>query len=393
MRFFKTAFFKHIRVLIALCAMAPGLSACLSPDKKSFSEAEWSQKVEETGVHDLYAPHLKDGRFFSPWMKAGDKSFWDVLFWKITAQKNYTPTQEAFLPRVLENTAERIARTRGDFILWIGHNTFLIRIGATWWLTDPIFSKRALVPPRETPPALTLEAFNELAREVEDIRVVISHNHYDHLDAPTLKKLPRHCRFYTPLGLGDYIRDMGQSRVTEMDWWEEIDLGNGSRLICLPAQHWSLRIGMKRNASLWASFLLITPQTTLYFGGDSGYFKGFREIGRKYPAIDYAFMAVTAYHPRWFMHVHHMNVPEAAKAFDELGARFFIPTQWGTFRLGNEPAGYPGLDLRRHIDKNREDPSRFKIMDIGRIIPIQKGHSHSKKTFPFKKTIKRRESS
>ena len=136
-----------------------------------------------------------------------------------------------------------------------------------------------------------------------------------------------------------------------MDWWEEIDLKKGSKLICLPAQHWSLRISQGRNQSLWASYLLITPSVTLYFGGDSGYFKGFMEIGRKYPGIDYAFMATTAYHPRWFMHFQHMNIEEAIKGFEELGARTFIPTQWGTFHLGSEPAGYPGLDLTRQIEK------------------------------------------
>ncbi len=155
-----------------------------------------------------------------------------------------------------------------------------------------------------------------------------------------------------------------------MDWWEEIDLKKGSKLICLPAQHWSLRISQGRNQSLWASYLLITPSVTLYFGGDSGYFKGFREIGRKYPGIDYAFMATTAYHPRWFMHFQHMNIEEAIKGFEELGARTFIPTQWGTFHLGSEPAGYPGLDLTRHIEKNHLDPVRFAIMGIGEILPI-----------------------
>ncbi|MBU2453237.1 MAG: hypothetical protein KJ668_07980, partial [Proteobacteria bacterium] len=140
----------------------------------------------------------------------------------------------------------------------------------------------------------------------------------------------------------------------------------------LPAQHWSLRISQKRNRSLWASYLLVTPSATLFFGGDSGYFKGFREFGKKYPDIDYAFMATTAYHPRWFMHHQHMNVKEAVKGFEELGARFFIPTQWGTFHLGSEPAGYPGLDLNRHIKENRLDPARFNIMDIGQILPIKK---------------------
>jgi L-ascorbate metabolism protein UlaG (beta-lactamase superfamily) len=122
---------------------------------------------------------------------------------------------------------------------------------------------------------------------------------------------------------------------------------------------------------LWASYLLITPRATLYFGGDSGYFKGFREIGRKFTSIDYAFMATTAYHPRWFMQYQHMNIQEAVQGFEELGARYFIPTQWGTFHLGSEPAGYPGLDLARYIQSHQLETDRFKILDIGQILPIE----------------------
>jgi len=94
---------------------------------------------------------------------------------------------------------------------------------------------------------------------------------------------------------------------------------------------------------LWASYLLITPETVIYYGGDSGYFVGYREIGRQFPNINYALLPLTAYHPRWFMHYAHMNVPEALAAFIDLGARYFIPNQWGTFHLGDEPPGYPIL--------------------------------------------------
>ena len=170
------------------------------------------------------------------------------------------------------------------------------------------------------------------------------------------------------MGLKSYVRRMNKPRVTEMNWWQQIDLGYGVKLICLPAQHWSLRLGQGRNTTLWAAWLLITPKATLFFGGDSGYFKGFREIGKKYPKIDFAFMATTAYHPRWFMHYQHLDVPEAVRAFEDLGARVFIPTQWGTFHLGSNPPGLPGLDLARHIKEKNLNPERFKILDIGEIL-------------------------
>ncbi len=364
MTLLKKAWYPAVLLLVIL----PVLFSCSSRDKESFSEAVWAERVEETRIQDLYAPHHENGRFFAPWMKMPDKRFRDVLGWKFFSKEVYTKEEKSFLPSMIPGTAERIAKTQGDFILWIGHNTFLIRLGDAYFLTDPIFSKRALLPARLTPPALSLEEINAFAKNVN---IIISHNHYDHLDRDSMEALPEHAAVFVPKGLKDLVLDMNKTNVVEMDWWEEAELDKGSKLVCLPAQHWSMRIGQGRNKTLWASYLLVTNRATLYFGGDSGYFKGFREIGRKLPGIDYAFMATTAYHPRWFMNYQHMNIEEAIKGFDELGARFFIPTQWGTFHLGKEPAGFPGLDLLRHIKDRGLDPARFKIMDIGEILEIR----------------------
>jgi len=359
--------FRHKVLSLAGVMAAVVICACTPKEKMTFSEKSWEKQVAQTRASDLYAPHVEDGRYFAPWMPMPDKSFLDVAWWKLFSKTDYTKKEQAFLPAVLPNTARRLEQTKGDFVLWIGHNTFLIRINNTYWLTDPIFSKRALVPARVTPPALTMEAFNRL---VPKVNIIISHNHYDHLDRATMKKLPADAPVYVPMGLKALVEKMNKQMVHEMDWWEEHDIGRGIRLICLPAQHWSLRITQGRNRTLWASWLLITPDLTLYFGGDSGYFKGFKEIGRKYPDIDYAFMATTAYHPRWFMAYNHMNIAEAVQGFSDLSARYFIPTQWGTFHLGDEPAGYPGLDLTRYITENHLDGGRFKIMDIGQMLPI-----------------------
>jgi len=127
------------------------------------------------------------------------------------------------------------------------------------------------------------------------------------------------------------------------------------------------------NTTLWASFLLITPHGTIYYGGDSGYFIGYKEIGRVYPGIDYALMPLGAYRPRWFMHYAHMNIDEVLQAFGDLGAQYLIPTQWGTFQLGDEPIGYPIIDLRRTMKEKGFDASRVMIMDLGEIVPIKSG--------------------
>jgi L-ascorbate metabolism protein UlaG (beta-lactamase superfamily) len=269
---------------------------------------------------------------------------------------------------VVDKAKERIlAMPQGDFIMWVGHATFLIRLNGEYWLVDPIFSERAVVVKRKTPPGITAEALREVA---PNLRVIITHNHYDHLDASSIEDLPENAKMFVPLGLKEYVQDMNKKDVMEMDWWQEIDCGNGVRLVCLPMQHWSRRFGQGPRETLWASYMLITPKVTIYLGGDTGYFIGYKEFAKRYPKIDYALLPTTAYHPRWFMHYNHMNVDEAIEAFKDLNARYMIPQQWGTFHLGDEPPGYSILELKKKIAERRLDASRFLIMDIGEILPI-----------------------
>ena len=176
--------------------------------------------------------------------------------------------------------------------------------------------------------------------------VVLSHNHYDHLDAASIEALAPRCRFLCPLGLGEFLRKRGARDVIELDWWQTAEIG-GTVFTFLPAQHWSRRFGMGWNETLWGSWLLERDDWKVYFGGDSGYFKGYREFGRRFPGIDVALIGVGAYAPRWFMHYAHMDVPETVRAFRELGARYLVPTQSGVLGLGDEPAARPALELER----------------------------------------------
>jgi L-ascorbate metabolism protein UlaG (beta-lactamase superfamily) len=233
-----------------------------------------------------------------------------------------------------------------------------------------MLSKRALLPARRTPPALDMDFLGSIT---DPVNVVISHSHYDHLDKATIQALPAHARVYVPLGLGAHVRGLHDGEVHEMNWWDQLDVDNGIRLTCMPAQHWSRRIGQDFNTTLWAGYLLQTEDASIYFVGDSGYFSGFQEIGKKFPRIDYVLMPLTAYHPRWFMHYAHMNAPESIQAFQDLEAGFYIPTQWGTFRLGDNPPGFPILDLQRTIDRLNLDPAPYLILDIGEIRLLDRG--------------------
>lgn len=344
------------------------MSCICSPP--AFDEAAWRREIESQKPENLRAPHFKDGKYFAPWSDTKHGGFMRLLKWKLSRKQDYTDEEKTFLPEVIRGLTERIkSMPSEDFIAWIGHSTFLMRIDGEYFLTDPMFSDRALLPRRKTPPAIT---GNELGEITSKINVLVSHNHYDHLDAESLRSLPGQARIFVPAGLKGYVEGLERKHVEEMDWWQTFDLGRGMKVVCLPAQHWSRRIGQGVNATLWASYMIVTPKITIYYAADSGYFIGYKEIGRLFPDIDYALMPTTAYQPRWFMHYAHMDIRETIDAFKDLGAKYFIPTQWGTFHLGDEPPGYPVIELNKMIQEEKLDPSRFIIMNIGEIVPLVK---------------------
>ena len=358
---------KKIFILVGIFALGAMVIAPAT-EKPHFDESQWLLKVSATDPHQVYAHHHKEKHFFNPWLP--EKRAWrEFLYWfLLPAENEYSQEEQTFLPPVIADTLQRITSLgEKDFILWIGHNTFLIRIGNIWWITDPVFSERVLFKKRKTPPALTA---HEIGTLTQNLRIIITHNHYDHFDKKSLIDLEGATEIYVPLGLGKHVGKLNKGRVREMDWWQELDLGQGMKLACLPAQHWSHRLGQGRDSTLWASFLLQTRTATFYFGGDSGYFLGYQEIGKYYPAIDYAFLPVAGCHPRWLMHYNNLNVEESLRAFDELGARYYIPTQWGTFHLSEEPPGYPALELKKKLRELEADSQRYHLMAIGQILPI-----------------------
>lgn len=352
--------------LLSLCLIS--LTGC-GVNTPVFSDVKWQNDVKAVNPAMLYAPHYKDGKFFNPWMPMEHGGLVRFLSWKLSERTAYTEKEKSVMPGFIPGLKVRIDElpADADFIAWVGHTTFLIRAGGEFWLMDPMFSDRALLPKRYTPPALSLSEMSALKGR---LNIVISHNHYDHLDEASLYGLTADARFYVPLGLKSIVEGTGKKDVTEMDWWQTIDFGNGNSLVCLPAQHWSKRLFQGTNETLWASYLLKTGNTTIYFGGDSGYFMGYREFGRKYPGIDYALISVGAYHPRWFMHYAHLDVREALQAVDDMGAKYLIPAHWGAFQMGDEPIGYPSIDLKRAMKESGFDASRALIMDIGQLIRI-----------------------
>lgn len=357
------------KIFLCILTMLPLLHSCLLPPQP-FDEKQWRNAVLTRDPVSLYAPHARDGVFFNPWMPLEKSRFPEFLRWRFfSARPAYTKAQESFLPEVLPNLLQRINKLppEENLLAWIGHATFLLRIDGIYFLTDPMLSKRALIPKRVTSSAITKD---ELAKLGGPLHVLISHNHYDHLDKATIEALPDTAVIHVPLGLKKVVVGLHPGTVHEYDWWDEGEIPGG-RLTCLPVQHWSRRIGQGYNTTLWAGFMLRTAQLTVFYCGDSGYFIGFTEFARKFPSIDYALLPTTAYHPRWFMHYPHMNVEEALAAFKDLRARYFVPTQWGTFRLGDNPPGLPMLELNGKIREQGLDEKRYLRLRIGEITPLE----------------------
>lgn len=242
------------------------------------------------------------------------------------------------------------ARHSASTVTWIGHSTLLVQMDHVTFLTDPIWSETpsptALVgPPRFVPPGLGLEALPPI-----DF-VVISHNHYDHLDLPTLHRLAATgTRFLVPLRVGELLRSEGINDVEELDWWESRRLAD-VEVHCVPSQHWSGRGLTDQRATLWAGWAVIGPTRRFYYAGDTGYFTGFREIGARLGPFGLAAIPIGAYEPKAMMRAVHLNPEEALQAGSDVRAERIIGVHYGTFDLSDEPLDEPPRRFRAEADR------------------------------------------
>jgi N-acyl-phosphatidylethanolamine-hydrolysing phospholipase D len=250
-------------------------------------------------------------------------------------------------------------------VTWIGHATLLIRLDGLTILTDPNWSDRASPftfagPRRLAAPGLP---FDELPKV--DV-VVISHDHYDHLDIRTVKRLAEthDPLFVVPLGLRAWFADNGMTRVEERDWWERVE-HRGVAFVCTPAQHFAQRTPWDQNRRLWATWAVLGASRRLYFSGDTGYFPGFKEIGARLGPFDLAAMAIGAYLPAEMMRPVHVDPDEAVQAAEDVGARVLLGVHWGTFDLADEPLAEPPERLRAAAERRGIPPARAWILRIG----------------------------
>ena len=314
--------------------------------------------------------HCDGDRFFNPHAR-DDRTIGDLLKWWRTRTAVGWPES---LPLTVRTSVPPSPPRDHVAATFIGHSTFLLQTSGLDAVTDPVWTSQAgpfgaFGPRRVRPPALPLDALPRVAL------VLISHNHYDHLQPQSVRDIAARWEplFVVPLGLAPLLARWGVRRTVEMDWWDEREVLPGVDVTCVPAQHFSARGPHDRNRTLWAGYVLRQGGATIYFAGDTGYSPQFAEIGRRMPGIDLALVPIGAYEPRWFMRPVHVNPEEAVRIHCDVGARNSIAMHFGTFRLTDEGIDEPVAALGRACAAAALPDGAFRVPAFGETITVSTG--------------------
>jgi L-ascorbate metabolism protein UlaG (beta-lactamase superfamily) len=307
--------------------------------------------------------HFDGTRFHNP-QGEEPKSLASVIRWKLTSfdrpdwqtQMNVPPGRKP--PSRVARGALRVT--------FVNHATLLLQYDGINVLTDPIWSERAspfswIGPKRVRPPGIRFEDLPPI-----DL-VVVSHDHYDHMDLPTLRRLGREHRprFLVPLGNAALLRDSGLRDVHERDWWQAITMPNGARATVVPAQHFCARGPFDRDRALWAGFVLETVAGPIFFAGDTAKSEHFAQIRARFGAMRLAILPIGAYEPRWFMKAVHVNPAEALEAHDTLDAQTSVAMHFGTFHLADESQTGAQEALAAAIKQRPAPKPQFWVLGFG----------------------------
>lgn len=303
-------------------------------------------------------PHFNGKTFINPTGKQA-KGLVDVLKWMIRRDQGaWTKNYETEIGPKPKPDAEALT------ITFVNHSTFLIQWNHLNILTDPIWSERCSPfsfagPRRMRPPGINFDDLPSI-----DI-VLLSHNHYDHLDIGTVKKLEArfHPVFIVPLGVQAYLEQHSIKNTVELDWWQETNAG--IRIKSVPAQHFSGRGMLDRDKTLWAGYVLEYDHKKVYFAGDSGYGEFFKEIGKKAGPMDVSLIPIGAYQPKWFMSPIHISPEESVRVHRDVKSKQSIATHFGTFPLADEGQGKAEEDLILALQDQQIPQKEFIIPEEG----------------------------
>ena len=281
----------------------------------------------------------------------------DILRWKLGKKDPTDTSLDGVRPAVADGGAEAL-RDR-ECAVWIGHATWAFRMAGKLVVIDPIWSTSISGTVRRLiPPGVELAAMPDV-----DI-VLVTHDHRDHMDLPTLAKLPHAATYIVGAGNGERMRDLGHDKVVELDWWDAHVIDELS-ITFVPARHWSMRMPWDRNQTLWGGFVVRGPRGAVYHSGDTAWGDHFAEIADRAGPIDWAMLPIGGYSPRWFMESQHIDPEEAGRAFDALRARHLLAMHWGTFRLTDEAIGEPVARLRTWWQERGLSDERLWIPAVG----------------------------
>lgn len=312
-------------------------------------------------------PHHTTKGFRNPNPDFINHGFSDFLKWTFTRFSNpdsNDPSDYEF--STTPNRGEKLRSFQGKWsVTWIGHAGTLVQLGAKNILTDPIWSDRCSPvswagPKRYTQPGIAMDDLPPIHA------VIVSHNHYDHMDIPSLRELEKRFQphFFVGLGNKEFLESVGLTYVHEMDWWEKYSLEELT-IHFTPTQHFSARGLTDRDRTLWGSFVLDNSQSKVYFAGDTGYFSGFSEIARRMGKIDLAILPIGAYRPRWFMESVHVDPIQSVQAFVDLEADYMLPMHYQTFVLSDEALDEPLKLTRKTFQEKNLDEKRLLPLKIG----------------------------
>ena len=323
-------------------------------------------------MKDLPYHHLPDGTFRNP---EGSPKRDENIKWSFkTFNKEKKKLKIEFPSDHIverEKVLENLEKYKNDnYVAWIGHATFLIKLGNTTIITDPVFSKNMgpliFGPKRYVDPAINL-------KEIPEVNLfLLTHNHYDHLDYRTIKKFPyKKANVITPLKLGKYFTRNKFNKVKEMDWYDQTQV-NDLKITLMPAVHWSKRTLTDDNKTLWGSFLIEYKDKKIFFACDTGYGDIYKDLGKKYGPIDLTFINIGAYdfRPMFEKSIYHTNPEEALNVAQDLKSKKVIGMHWGTAVLSLEPIMEPPVRFKANAEKygyKKQDAIIFKIGEVRKL--------------------------
>eukprot|EP01116_Phalansterium_solitarium_P003885 TRINITY_DN1471_c0_g1_i1.p1 TRINITY_DN1471_c0_g1~~TRINITY_DN1471_c0_g1_i1.p1 ORF type:complete len:343 (+),score=52.18 TRINITY_DN1471_c0_g1_i1:49-1077(+) len=316
---------------------------------------------------------------FASWsssiIDSGMKGYADIMKWQLTRRPPAPTTAELdqMLPVVPIDWA-KLRNPPADKVqcTWIGHASFLIQMCGINLLTDPVFCNRVspisfVGPARQRP---TPCAISELPKIDA---VVISHNHYDHLDASVVHALGNTARWFAPLGMKSWFEGQGVANVTEMTWWQETQFTPRVKMCCVPCSHWCKRTLFDTNKALWSSWAVVGDTARFYFAGDTGYCEAFQQIGDEYGPFDLAAIPIGAYEPRELMKAQHVNPEESVQIHRDLRSRKSVGMHWGTFILTDEPFFEPPVRVAAEMKRLNLPKDDFFVLNIGETAAVSDG--------------------